>query len=67
MIDAELLTKKEVAELFDLDVDSVDRLRRQGRFLEPYKPTGHRTYWIKSELLDWVRQNGNGHAREAAQ
>jgi predicted DNA-binding transcriptional regulator AlpA len=59
-----MLTREDVASIFDISLRTLDRWVSGGDIPEPLK-VGGRTYWTYSQIKDWIEQgcpaqnNGN--------
>ena len=54
VVDAILLTRKDVVRLTRLSRASIERYHRDGRFPKPVKLGPNRVAWLKSEVDSWI-------------
>ncbi len=65
----EVLQATHVAKLFGMNIDTVRRLSREGVLPAHRVPHGRTFYYLKDELLDWLRAQpviANGSEEEAS-
>lgn len=49
-----LIALSEVSLMTGLGRSMLYRLKKQGRFPQPYKPGGHASRWSETEVREWV-------------
>lgn len=55
------LSRRELAEVLHVSVATFDRMRASGVFdVEPRRWGGQRLYWLKSDVIRWIRGHEHG-------
>ena len=52
----EVVSRKDVSEMFQVHVRTIDRWIENGEIPRP-KQVGEKSYWTKSQLIDFIRLN----------
>ena len=53
-MEKQILTVKETASFLDISTDQLYKLNAAGR-IPSHRPTGGKIYYIKDEIIEWVR------------